>query len=379
MGTSRWIRRVALGLVAATATAFVGTACGPPPLPVARVGDVAFEEVNPSAFVVTLSFAAPGAVTLRYATADGTATAPADYTYTSGTLTFSAGQTRKTVFVPVQYNSLDEDDETFFLLLSAPSGATIGDGSGTATVWDAVRDRPPTVGFTGERWVVEGNGGPSGGGTRWWTIYLSEPSGRRVTVRFATSDGYFDQLPPATAPADYASASTYVTFPSGTTSISVGVPIVGDTLDEPNEVFTATLSDPTNAILQSGSGSTDAGVIQDDDAPPSVIVSDAAVPERVGSLSFRVRLSAPSGLHTSVAYTTRGGTAEEGEDYEARSGTLRWTPGTTTEWTVSVPVTQDSCREANESLFLDLGSAEHLTLSDPSGQGTISDDDLFPC
>ena len=58
-----------------------------------------------------------------YATEDGTAAAGADYTATSGTLTFAAGETAKTVSVPVLDDAIDEGKETMRLLLSNPKGA----------------------------------------------------------------------------------------------------------------------------------------------------------------------------------------------------------------------------------------------------------------
>ena len=74
-------------------------------------------------FAVTLSRAASGPVSVDYATADGTAAAGADYTATSGTLTFAAGETEKTVSVPLLDDAIDEGKETFTLELSNPRGA----------------------------------------------------------------------------------------------------------------------------------------------------------------------------------------------------------------------------------------------------------------
>ena len=106
---------------------------GPPSLSVA---DAEVEEgPNASlAFVVTLGRAASGTVTVGYATADGSATAGSDYTATSGTLSFAAGVTEKTVSVPVIDDSHDEGDETLTLTLSNASGAWIEDGSATGTI-----------------------------------------------------------------------------------------------------------------------------------------------------------------------------------------------------------------------------------------------------
>ena len=86
------------------------------------------------AFAVRLNAAMPGAVTVDYATADGTATAGEDYTAASGTLTFAAGETEKTVEVPVLDDALDEGSETFKLRLSNAVGARIADGEATGTI-----------------------------------------------------------------------------------------------------------------------------------------------------------------------------------------------------------------------------------------------------
>ena len=62
---------------------------------------------------------------MEYTTQDGTATADSDYTAKTGTLTFAVGQRSKTVRVNLLSDSDDEDDETFELVLSNPSGARI--------------------------------------------------------------------------------------------------------------------------------------------------------------------------------------------------------------------------------------------------------------
>ena len=106
---------------------------GPPGLTVA---DAEVEEAANAtlAFAVTLSRAPSGTVTVDYATSDGTATAGSDYTATSGTLSFAAGETEKTVSVPVLDDAHDEGGETLTLTLSNPSGAYLADGSATGTI-----------------------------------------------------------------------------------------------------------------------------------------------------------------------------------------------------------------------------------------------------
>ena len=90
-------------------------------------------------FAVTLNGRADGPVTVDYATADGTAQAGADYTATSGTLTFTPGRTALTVAVPVHDDGINEGAETFTLTLSNAAGAVLADAEATGTI---VNDDP---------------------------------------------------------------------------------------------------------------------------------------------------------------------------------------------------------------------------------------------
>ena len=105
-------------------------------LPALSVADARAEEGTDETidFAVTLDAASRGRVTVDYATSDGTAKAGADYTAASGTLTFEAGETAKTVSVAVLDDAVDEGGERFTLRLSNPSGATLADGEATGTI-----------------------------------------------------------------------------------------------------------------------------------------------------------------------------------------------------------------------------------------------------
>ena len=72
---------------------------------------------------------------MAYRTVDGTAVAGADYTTTSGMLTFEVnGDRTQRVEVPTLEDDEAEETETFTVRLSAPSGATVADGTGTGTI-----------------------------------------------------------------------------------------------------------------------------------------------------------------------------------------------------------------------------------------------------
>ena len=93
-------------------------------------------------FTVELTPATTGTVTVNYATADGTATAGTDYAATSGTLTFLAGETSKTVSVPILEGAAD--GETVTLTLSGEERADLGDAEATGTIHasDTVDEEP---------------------------------------------------------------------------------------------------------------------------------------------------------------------------------------------------------------------------------------------
>jgi hypothetical protein len=95
----------------------------------------------PATFTVSLlGGASPNPVTVHYATANGSATAPADYQAASGDITFAPGETAKPVTVLVDPDTVDEPDETFTVTLSAPAGAGLIDPVGVGTIVDDDRD-----------------------------------------------------------------------------------------------------------------------------------------------------------------------------------------------------------------------------------------------
>ena len=104
--------------------------------PAASVADATAHEGTDATldFVVTLTRATNKAVTVDYATSDGSATAGDDYTATRGTLTFASGERAKTVPVPVLDDAIDEGEETMRLTLSSPSGVKLGDAVATGTI-----------------------------------------------------------------------------------------------------------------------------------------------------------------------------------------------------------------------------------------------------
>ncbi|QEH35011.1 Calx-beta domain protein [Aquisphaera giovannonii] len=316
-------------------------------------------------FVVSLAHATARTVSVKYATADGTATAGSDYNAASGTLTFAPGETSKTVNVTIRGDVLVEDDETFYLDLSTPSNAVLATARGTATISND--DAAPALSI-GSRSVGEGQ---SGSTPAVFTVTLSTASSKTVTVAYATANGT------ATAGSDYNAASGTLTFAPGETSKAVSIDVLGDAIDEADETFTVTLSAATNATIADAQG---LGTILDDDSPPTISIGDRRVTEgNSGSTAaeFIVSLSAASGKTITVAYATSNGTATAGSDYTAASGTLTFAPGETSK-AISVAVLGDTLAEADEAYSVTLSTPTNATLADASATGTILDDDDVP-
>ena len=97
-------------------------------------------------FTVTLSAASAQAVTVNYATFDGTATtADNDYTASSGTLTFAPGETSQTFTVAVVGDTKAEPNETFTVSLNSPHNATLGTASAIGTIINDENAAPVAV------------------------------------------------------------------------------------------------------------------------------------------------------------------------------------------------------------------------------------------
>jgi probable HAF family extracellular repeat protein len=223
-----------------------------PDTPLVNVGDVSVSEGHSgtriASFTVTLSAASTQEVTVNYATAGGTASAGSDYQSVAGTLTFSPGQTSRTVSVVVNGDRVGEPNETFFLNLSQAAGAVIADGQGAGAIIDdeprlSVNDVALTESHSGTKLFV-------------FTITLSSAYDVPVTVNFATADGT------AKAGEDYTVRSGAITFAPGQTSTTISIAVKGDRKREASETFFFNLSNAVGALLLDGQGK---GTILDDD------------------------------------------------------------------------------------------------------------------
>ena len=318
-----------------------------------EIQDAEVTEGGIADFTVTLSSAATGAVTVSYATVDGTATAGADYTTTSGTLSFTSGQTTKRVEVQTLQDTDQEGAESFTVRLSGATGATLTDGVATGTILDD-DDRPSLR--IGDARVTEG-------GTAAFTVTLSSAATGAVTVSYATVDGT------ATAGADYTTTSGTLSFTPGQTTKRVEVQTLPDTDQEGAESFTVRLSGATGATLTDGVAT---GTILDNDEAPTITIGDARVTEG-GTAAFTVTLSSAATRAVTVSYATVDGTATAGADYTTTSGMLTFEVNGDRTQRVEVPTLEDDEAEETETFTVQLSALSGATVADGTGTGTITD------
>ena len=345
----------------------------PPPTPTLSVSDATVTEGNAGTsivnFTITLSAPSGTQTDVTVSTSDGTANAGSDFVAISNQVfSIPAGQTSVTVPVTINGDTTFEPNETFFINLSSPVGATLADSQGQGTIAnDDSAPVIPTISIS-DATITEGNSGTS---LMTFTVSLSVASASPTTVTVSTADSS------ASAGSDYTAISQLVSFAAGETSKTVTVSINGDGAVESNESFTVNLSSPSNGTIADGQG---IGTIANDDAFPTISVTDASLTEGNSGATvatFTLSLSAPAAQTTSVNVSTADGTATAGVDYTAISQVVVFNIGESTK-TVSVSVNGDTTFEGNETFFLNLTSPSNATLADGQGQATIINDDTAP-
>jgi len=144
----------------------IGTITNDDGQPKVSIDDVTVTEGNtgttPAVFTVSLSNPSQSTTIVTFATADGTATAANnDYVPNSGTIVFAPHQTTQTISVSVNGDFVVEPDEDFFVNLSNPTNAVIGDGQGAGTIKNDDTVATTLAALVGQ--VQAGNNGLNGG------------------------------------------------------------------------------------------------------------------------------------------------------------------------------------------------------------------------
>jgi hypothetical protein len=313
-----------------------------------------------------------GAVSIDYATSNGTATAGFDYTATTGTLSWNDGETMsKTFDIPIGNETTYEGNETLTVTLSNPGGYAELGAPATATVTINDDDSLPTMNIDNVA-QFETNAGTT---TFTFTVSLSNLSAFAASAVANTADGTA-----TTGDNDYAPISGgAVSIPAGTLSTTVMVTVNGDTNPETNEFFSVNLSGISGATAGTTTG---VGTITNDDNPqPTFFISDVTANESsagVTTFTFTVSLAPAAGTTVTVDAATSNGSAAAGSDYTSKTQTLTFAAGEMSH-PFTVDVNGDTTFEGDETFTVTLSNASAGTMiGNATAIGTIQNDDSQP-
>ncbi len=322
--------------------------------PVLAVADTqAAEDAGTISFAVTLDPAAEVAVTVGYATADGTADAGSDYSGTSGTLTIDAGDTSATIEVPILDDADLEPAETFSLTLSGASApATLTGGRSAATGTIPANDLPQvTVSFGQANYTA------SEGASATVTVRLNEAPQRDVAIPLTAEDAS------GATDADWSGAPPRLEFGPLETEKSFAVTAAADAVDDDNEAVSlgfGTLPEGVSAGAIPGATVT---IGDDDTRGVAVSAQSLAVPEG-DAATYTVRLESEPTDRVTVTVSENPAS----DDIGVSPATLQFTSGN---WDRPVPVGV-TAREDTDALT-DATTLEHA-VSGGDYEGTAASD-----
>lgn len=308
-------------------------------------------------FTVSKSGSTAMSHNVNYTTATGTA-GTGDFTAKSGTLTFAAGDSSKTVTIVTKEDAVFENNEVMYVdLSSVTSGATISDSRGNGIITND--DAGPSFSIN--------NRSISEGGNLTFTVSKSGSTALSHNVNYTTSTG-------TAGTGDFTAKSGTLTFAAGDSSKTVTVATKEDTGFENNEVMYVDLSSATSGATISDSRGN--GTITNDDAAPSFVINNRTVNEG-DNITFTITKAGGQTFKThTVNYATSNGTASSATDYVSKSGTVSFSPSEISK-TITISGREDSvCTEQNETMYVNLSAASAGALiGDSQGVGTIKDDD----
>lgn len=319
-----------------------------------------------AAFTVRLSAPSQQVVTVQFTTQGNTAVAPNDFSPANGVVTFQPGEVQRTIEVSIVNDAVDEDDETFFVVLSSPTNAVLGRSQGSGIIIDD--DPPPTITVNAPT-VFEPDAGVA---MLIFAVGLNAPSGRTVRVDVQTADGT------ATAGSDYdAVASTQLVFNPGEIGKQVVVLVRPDELDENDETVLLILANPQNAILLPETRGV--GIIFDDDPTPTATIAGATVVEGDSGFVeavFTVTLSKAAGRTLIYDVRTIDDTAIAPVDYIGSRGHLVIPAGQRLAQ-FAIFVAGDLLREGTEQFFVELSDPREEQAPQTAAGVILDDDDPF--
>jgi hypothetical protein len=304
------------------------------------------------------------AVTVNYSVT-GTAANGTDYAMLATSAIIPAAQSSVNVVVTPIDDATPEDDETVILTVTSGTGYTVGAPS-AATVTITDNDLPAVT-------VVASDAAASEAGPNTGTFTVS----RTGPTTDALSVGY-NLTGTAGNGTDYSALASTVLIPVGQASATVTVTPINDGAPESAETVILTIA--TNALYTVGSPSAATVTITDNDLPTVNIeaTDDSAAEASSATGTFTITRSGNLTAALTVNYTISG-SAGNGSDYAALSGSVVVAAGSASATVVITPV-DDAIDEVNETVILTLAAGtgyqigssndDTVTIADNDGAGT---------
>ena len=286
-------------------------------------------------------------VSVEVATAPLTAIPGADYVALATNLTFQAGETKRTVFIPILKHGRVGMSRAFKVLLRGPSDGVVL-GSPTNLTVNILN------GNKGLHFYVPALSVNEDAGQVVIKVARGDDGDSRMTVDYATADGT------AQAGHDYTPVTGTIAFEPGEVLKSFVVPIINDTRPETNKTFRVILTNPTGGGVL-GSPSSATVTIKDTDR--AFQFDSASYLAREDVEFFRIGIiQGENDASATVDFTTTDGTAIAGLDYVGVTNTIAFGAGERLKW-VMVPILHDSLQEPRKTF--------RVTLSNPTGGAVL--------
>lgn len=361
-----------------------GAAAGKPPPPPTvptvqfQNGSYNYNESSSYAQIVLVRTGSTAAVSnVAFSTVDGSATAPADYGDSTGTVSFPAGYTAIIVQVPIVNDSLKESTESVNLRLATVAGGNAQIGKKNRATLSITDNDPCAAVSVNDSSAAEGD-------AMTFTVSMSQACSAPVQVSWHTTTTSTGGGVDATPVTDYDDTQHgTVAISSGNLSNTFSVSSLEDVTDEPDQTFNVVIDNPVNSNVSDATG---VATINDDDTEPQVWVDSDWSGNEGDTATFPLELSAPSEFDVVVTMATDDADSTPGAYTPDAGSTVTIPAGTTTGQSYTVATTDDALANLNATLWVYMISATHATFTeyctpacatDKWGQGTIHDNDPY--
>jgi regulation of enolase protein 1 (concanavalin A-like superfamily) len=319
------------------------------------------ESAGTAQIAIALSSPATAAGSVDFATVNGSATQPDDYTTTSGTLSFAAGESVKYISVPITDDAVLETSEILTVTLVNPVNTVLGSASThTLTITD---DDSPAVSI-----VANDASASESGDAGQFTLTRNGDTTSALAVTLTRAGS-------ATDTADYATISTAQTIPAGQASLTINVSPLQDTSNEGSETIILTVTNGSGYTLGTPNAAT-VNILDDDRSTVTLTANDPTASESGGAGQFTITRTAPTDVALTVNVTVAG-TATNTNDYANVPATVAFVSGDVSKIINITPV-DDGLTEGPEDVTISLGTGSYDIGASSYGSVSIVDNDIPP-